>query len=235
MRRFGLFFLAGAMAYLSAIIFAPASYAYRGMLGEARNITGVRVDGRLSEWRGILTIRLESASQCTVGAAKWQGPADASGRFGIAYDDRYLYLAGEVRDDRLVNDQAGILMWNGDCVQIFLDADPEGDANDHTYSSDDYHLGLTPGTDGRRPGWTSWQPPGGRVRPQVAVERTADGYTFEMALPLDQLGIRAAPGTAVGLGITLIDSDTPGEVKSQMSSAPDAWRDPSVLGRVVFR
>lgn len=233
MRRF-VVFVAAVMVFAAAA-FGGTSHAARGVMGEARFLPGVRIDGRPSEWGG-LNIRLDNGGQCITGVENWQGPGDASGRFGIGYDDRNLYVAGEVRDNKLVNDQSGILMWNGDCVQIFIDADPDSDSGDHAYNRDDFHFGVSPGTDGRRPGWTVWQPPSGRVPLNVAIERTSDGYAFEMAVPLDLLGVKPVPGKGIGFGVTLADSDAPKVVKTQLSTADaNAFRDPTVLGRINFR
>lgn len=221
---------------VSVFAASPLTFANRGVMGDARLMPGVRVDGRLSEWGGGLPMRLDNAGQNIMGGGRWMGPADLSGRFAVAYDDRNLYIAGEVRDDQVVNDQSGILIWNGDCVQFFIDADPEGDSAVRSYNEDDFHLGVSPGTDGRRPGWVFWQPAGGRARATLGMERTGDGYTFEIAIPLSILNLSPAPGRMIGFGITLSDSDAPKEVKTQLSNADaNAWRDPGGLGRIIFR
>ncbi len=49
----------------------------------------IRVDGMLREWRGVRRVRLG-------------GGSDASARVGLAYDDRGIYVAASVQDERIV-------------------------------------------------------------------------------------------------------------------------------------
>lgn len=65
----------------------PAARAQAGMRVVA--IERVRVDGALGDWRG--------ANFTSVGDG-----SDASMRFALGYDERGLYLAAEVRDERMV-------------------------------------------------------------------------------------------------------------------------------------
>lgn len=221
---------------LGSVIFSQASLADRAVMGEIRSISNVKVDGQLSEWRGFTPIRIDSAAQCISGANRWKGSADLSGHIFLAYNASYLYIAGEIRDDKLVNDQKGILMWNGDCIQIFIDADLDGDYDSAVYNDDDFSFGISPGNDGKSPEWTIWQPAGKRVGANLGLTRTSEGYDFEFAVPWDQIGMRPAPGKAFGMGFILIDSDEPGVVKSQLANVPaNAWRNPTLFAKVTIR
>jgi hypothetical protein len=61
----------------------------------------VTVDGDLSEWSGV---EEEFAEQPTIFGARqqWQGLADGSMRFRLAWHDNSLYLSGQVHDDAIV-------------------------------------------------------------------------------------------------------------------------------------
>jgi len=225
---------------LISVIYSQSSLANRAIMGEIRALSNVKVDGQLSEWGGFTQIRIDSAAQCISGANRWKGAADLSGRIMLAYSASHLYIAGEIRDDKLVNDQKGILMWNGDCIQIFLDTDLDGDYDTTVYNTDDFSFGVSPGTDGKAPEWTIWQPaskPIGLIHgTSLGLSRTSDGYQFELAIPLEYIGLRPAPGKAFGMGIILIDSDEPGNVKCQLANVPaNAWRDPTLFAKVTIK
>lgn len=225
---------------LVSVVFSQTSLANRAVMGEIRAISNVKVDGQLSEWGGFTPFRIDSAAQCISGANRWKGPADLSGRIMLAYNASHLYIAGEIRDDKLVNDQKGILMWNGDCVQIFIDTDLDGDYDSTVYNADDFSFGVSPGTDGKTPEWTIWQPAGKPIGAilgtSLGLSRTSEGYNFELAIPLEYIGLRLTPGKSFGMGIILIDSDEPGIVKSQLANVPaNAWRDPTLFAKVTVK
>ncbi len=79
----------------------------------------VTVDGDLSEWDA-LPFSCDASADADQ-APGWTGPADASFRFGISYDDDYVYVAVESTDDRLVLDPARSAK-NEDGVALLLDA-----------------------------------------------------------------------------------------------------------------
>ncbi|HSJ52408.1 MAG TPA: protein kinase, partial [Anaerolineae bacterium] len=140
------------------------------------------LDGSLEEWSGP-----EYAVQHVVfGPENWQGPADHSATFRIAWDESRLYLGITVRDDQHVQLSEGNRLYNGDDVEIQVDADLEGDWDDRQLSDDDGQIGfavqdLTLGTyDAYR-----WRPPflEGPIDIDLAVRQTDGGYVLETAIP----------------------------------------------------
>src|SRR3972149_1799834 len=67
--------------------------------------TTPKIDGDLSEWPAGTHIRLGEASQVLEGKESWGGVADVSGDFRVAFDTNHLYLAGQLRDDQIPDDQ----------------------------------------------------------------------------------------------------------------------------------
>jgi len=47
-----------------------------------------------------------------------RGPDDLSGRIVVAYDDEFLYLAAEIRDDIHSQPNADDQVWQGDSIQF---------------------------------------------------------------------------------------------------------------------
>lgn len=69
----------------------------------------VKLDGRLDEWQPLEHANPEPP--LLVGPAEqWQGPKDASVAFSVAHDERFLYVAAKVSDDRLLTDHDKLVL-----------------------------------------------------------------------------------------------------------------------------
>src|SRR5262245_65200213 len=55
-----------------------------------------------------------SAEQGEGAVGGWRGPNDLSASFYVGFDDRYLYLAGHVKDDGIAYDDS--TWWEGDAI-----------------------------------------------------------------------------------------------------------------------
>jgi hypothetical protein len=88
----------------------------------------VAVDGDLREW-GELAFVVDAPAEIE-GHGRYRGPADASFRFDLRWDDDALYLAIDVRDDSVVAGTS-LSAREQDHVGILVDAraDPERSAN----------------------------------------------------------------------------------------------------------
>jgi hypothetical protein len=90
-----------SLAALGAGFIASPAWADPPVDVIARGETRVVLDGVLREWSGTLSA-VDSQSQSSRGAPAWTGPDDAAFGFAVMRDDEALYLAVEVRDDRVV-------------------------------------------------------------------------------------------------------------------------------------
>ncbi len=195
------------------------------------------MDGSLGEWTGAPALVLDRAAQCLplTGAQRWDGPADASATFHVAWDDSRLYLAGTVRDDHLVVHPGRL--WLGDAVEVFLRLPGREGPEDHQWV-------LAPLA--REVRWTLELFRGRRVLTDggldgvevAGLERTGkdgayEGYTFEAALPLSNFpGFLPTHGTEIGLNVALVDADAgPGQKCYLLwSGRVGPAADPSALG-----
>lgn len=200
------------------------------------------LDGNLDDWQAPLIDAAPLAVTALVfGAEAWQGAADLSATAWGAYDDRALYLAVAVRDDRFTQTTRGAELYLGDSLELQVDADLAGDWDRRVFDADDWHIGLSPGmltAGGAAPEAWVWRPQEGRgalVLPLAAAARPS-GYAMEMALPWTLLGIEAAPGLSLGLTVSVSDDDAsePAQESMVSSSANRRWDDPTTMGILIL-
>ena len=173
--------------------------------------TVVTLDGDLDDW-GELPYTFAQAAPQESGHGRWQGRADASLRFAVAYDETQLYLALQVVDDQVVSvpDEP---LWDAaeerpmqDAVLLWLDPYPGGEGDDDPYlviapdaatgkaqviAADEDHRALA-------------------AAARAAAKRDTEGYILEVAVPLAVLQDED-PLRAIRLNLALSDVDVPGE------------------------
>ena len=160
-----------------------------------------RIDGDLSEWadRGCL-VEIPSANLAE--GTKPGSPADSSGRLRAMWDGSALYLAADIKDDKLVTAAADEpQFWEKDSVEFWLD-----DAQ--------YAVRFGPW------GCNFWSAGGNVSGARCAWKKTDSGYEIEMALPAAMLGA-ARQGQQFRFAFGLNDCDGNGR-KSQLYY-PAGW------------
>ena len=204
----------------------------------------IKMDGSVSEWRGMSSTRILGAEHLVVSVndIKWLGDADTSAIIYGGWDDENLYLALDVLDDKYLP-VTGDKTQKGDSVEIYLDMNIAGDYGSAEYSSDDFHIKLSPPQKSQIPGLLISQGNKGRKKVisaekvKVAGAQTTNGYHLELIIPWKVLNVeKVDAGTKVGFDIGLLDRDreSKGWEKGLMWSAPrfDCWKDPRILGRI---
>lgn len=194
----------------------------------ARAPRKVAVDGALGEWPALpFAVRGRPSQQ--EGAA---GPAGGSFRFGVSYDDDYVYVAVDVVDPTPFFDSS-LSERRQDGVSVMLDArkDPARSANQGYFGAiSSGTMGqlaiaqLVPGEPQADPLFGSLlpKPPDGTLR---AARRTPRGYSAELAIPRAFLDERqGGPWSAFRLEISQQDYDAQGS-----ESTTHVWR-PSRFG-----
>jgi LCP family protein required for cell wall assembly len=182
------------------------------------------VGGDISEW----TALVYPVNQPSFGRQNWTGPDDLSVSWNTAWDDKYLYLAGKVKDDVLVQNATGENLFRGDSLEIWLSVDPG--SRTETLSEREFQFGVSFGDlNSSAPAPTAylWMPAQYKGPVQdalIAAGRVEDGYTFEIAIPWSVF--RLTPFSWQGLGLTLAfnDNDSSGTTaqESQIVNRKDA-------------
>lgn len=159
------------------------------------------------------------------GGSNWGGSQDLSGTLWSGWDDTYLYLLVKVSDDIFVQESSGILLYQGDSVELQFDGDLAGDFTSRVYNDDDWQIGLSPGNLlSSNPQWQWWSYRGlpGPGAIQMAAARDSDGYSLAAAVPWTMLRVEPRAGNTFGFAVNINDNDTPGtlEQKSMVSTSP---------------
>jgi len=95
--------------------------------GEPLVITCLRgtpdaIDGDLRDWdlKVMTPAVLDTRGQLYSGQTIWSGPQDSSGKFYLLWDDKNIYIAVVMKDDKLSMNKTGSNIWNADCIEIFF-------------------------------------------------------------------------------------------------------------------
>lgn len=159
------------------------------------------------------------------GGSNWDGPQDLSGQLWAGWDTANLYLLVDVTDDVFVQESAGILLYQGDSIEVQLDADLAGDFTSRVYNDDDWQIGLSPGNLlSASPQWQWWSyrgsPGAGNI--QMSAARNSSGYSLSAAIPWSLLKVTPREGGLFGFAVNVNDNDTPGtlEQKAMVSTSP---------------
>ncbi|MBN1264923.1 MAG: hypothetical protein JXA25_05475 [Anaerolineales bacterium] len=197
------------------------------------------IDGDLDDW-GTLP---ESASINTFGSSYWSGTSDLSAGFKLLWDGDYLYLAVAVTDDIHSQTHSGYYIYEGDEVEIMLDANLESDFNTNALNSDDYQIGLSPGDfSSLSPEYYRFFPSGYGAYPSgvvVKAVQTASGYNLEAKIPWSAFGISDPYiGSHYGFALGVSDSDVSGTSDQQsMTSIVSGYRltRPGTWGTLILK
>jgi len=163
------------------------------------------IDGDLADWAVWPPIALEGRGCVRIDG--WNGPADCSARLWAGWNTRHLFIAADVRDDRLDQKQAGFAIWQGDCIQVALCPGPP--RSDPGYGGvAEFGLALTP----KGPQVFQWLPQARDLAQAKLVVTRADGrLRYEAAIPWASLGPwRPTPDTSLGWSFTVNDADGAG-------------------------
>jgi hypothetical protein len=202
----------------------------------AERTTPVSVDGALDEWPAeALAGRITQPSQVLKAASSWTGPEDASFSLATAQDAQNLYIAIDVRDEKLLSDP-GKMAWEQDGVEVRLDAraDPQRsqERGDAEYNGGFITIVLSPGQNDQTPGlYMRERWPAGT---KAVCKPTPTGYAVEIAVPSAALDtMQGQSWTAVRLNVAVDDADTAGE-PAQLWFRPDWRSDDNMPGSGTF-
>jgi hypothetical protein len=194
----------------------------------------VRVDGDLTEWE-TTTYPLRDVA---FGREAWRDAADLSGLLQLVWDETYLYLAIQARDDRHVQERYGRNLYLGDSMELQFDGDLQRDFEDEVFSADDFQIGISPGNFGDLAAEVYlWRPDEAPAPVPVRAQPTEDGYTVELALPWSLLDVTPADGVGFGFTFCLSDNDLPSTSEQQTmvcSTAARQWMVATSMGTLVL-
>lgn len=172
------------------------------------------VNGDLSDWSRSDPLRFLNDARLTYNSGLWLGFSDLQAEIYLAKSKEYFYMAGSIRDDSLVRGDENI----GDDIGFYFDF--REDSGDFFGRNDTLGPGCfqiyvnAPG--GSSPKATVSMTTAAPY--EIASERTLDGYTFELAIPIATFGEWLANMKGrFGLGIEITDYDDADDL-SQMNA-----------------
>jgi hypothetical protein len=198
---------------------------------------GMTLDGSLSEWidDSFQTISAPADFVATGGAAS--DASDVSARVGARWTDTNLYIALEVTDDQHTNSSTGVLIWEGDSIQIAFDV---GQSGGSAYDGvDDYEYGWAIANGGVLEAYR-WASPLGESSLTPApsqVVRSGQTTTYELSLTPGDLGLGsfAEAGGQVGFSLLVNENDGAGrEGFIEWTSGIGSTKNPGLFGTLVF-
>jgi hypothetical protein len=217
-----------------------------------RTDTPLEIDGNLTDWpRQARPVHLGSKEQYIAGYVKWDGAEDSSARVYTAWDDKWFYLAAEFQDDILSSPCAGFSVYNNDGIEIYLDADYEGDRQLTRYTDDDFQYGFF--IERGRPVVYSWSQLKDYSRDsrialnlnpqpsQTLSGLTLKGMILEGAIPMREFNLRPFAGLHIGFGLAMTDDDDPStvnpffqEIQFSWTRRKNSWQNPQAFGDLFF-
>ena len=170
-----------------------------------------KVDGDLSKWAGRPCIEMRERAQVMPpdpGIA-WKGPEQFSAKVYTGWDERYFYLAAEVRDE-IHSNRFPEAIWKGDCVQFAFDPLANAAALDSKpgYGKDDIEMGVALTAKGVVV--TQWAGGGEAERGiECAIKRdeAAKKTFYELRIPFRALGLSPTAGMAFGFNFVIFNDD----------------------------
>lgn len=207
------------------------------------------IDGNLGDWADVPgAIEVRSPEQVVWGSGAWTGPEDLGGTVRLAWRQEFLFVAVEVTDDQLRQNQRGDSLWKGDHIELYIDAQPDLEPERTAFGQGQFHIAMSPGNFRRTgdpladcvPEVYCYRPEKSAVEGALAgAVPTPSGWALEAALPWAFLGVGApAPGLALRVEVAISDTDSlEPRQESLMTTSTARWEHtrPRVPLRVLAR
>ena len=169
------------------------------------------IDAGLDEWEGATSLSLLYASYISrvSPGREWRGPLDAGAHMSCAWNDDGLCIAVIVADDSIHNERPPNLVWQQDCLEIYIDGRIGEKFMNPPYSKGAYQLFVRPPV-GKSPAALYVNKRDGTIDGlRIAGRQTRVGYTVEMLIPWAAFpGLKPEVGSELGLQFALCDYDT---------------------------
>jgi hypothetical protein len=204
-------------------------------------VSAPTIDGNWQEWRNLTVVY--PAAYVVYGWGNWQNADDLQASFILGWDNTYLYVAVEVKDDKYVQNSTAELIYKGDSLEIQMDVNLAADFYSDSLSSDDYQLGITPGkgsTSGAKEAYL-WYPESQMDSHTSEVTTASTGgdglYRVEVKIPWSIFGISPYEGMRVGFALSVSDNDNAAVNAQQSMVSNIATRmrgDPTTWGELML-
>ena len=195
------------------------------------------VDGKSNDWKKLPFVCDDPAEILGGGPDSWTGAVDCSFRFGVEYDDEYLYIGVEVEDERSVLDPTKH-PWGQDGIEVRLDARPDPIRSNGTGQgehSDIIFVGMSPA--GEVGEMVYYQREAVEKQGvEASCAKTESGFFAEIAVPRAYMDEKQGSAwEAFRLNIAVDDMDEPNGALAQLWWRPDWRKGKSYPGSGTFK
>ncbi len=162
----------------------------------------IAFDGKFDDWKGAFELSMVNP--------KVAG-ADCSGIGYLLWDDTYLYVGVNIKDNEMLNNQPGAKLYRQDSMELWVTTEPREEGGG--YGPKDKQFFVTP-TSGEGKPVFAWlkqaeagvleEIPGSKFR----GGKTADGWALQVGIPWTYLGFKPKAGEKIALNLRVNDSDT---------------------------
>lgn len=212
----------------------------------------IRLDGRFEDWpKAAVWDKVTHTMGWNTpreGIVRPTDDQDASFEFACIADEKYLYVAVKIYDDKkIVGEDISDNVYLDDSIEFYIDGD---NSKSKVYEPDVGQITIgryNVGTDVTHPRLNAWKGTNGKGIPATAtgtmafVADTDTGWIVEGAIPLDVFGIQLKESAVIGFNVQLNDDDDGGKTEHKLSWSnieregnTAAFRDPSVFGELKF-
>jgi len=219
------------------VSFSIVSIAFAGTNYNCPFPISIKLDGDLSDWNGT------GAEFILVPHDKGTGPApndaDASFRFAVSANDKWLYIAIDIKDDAIKFGETDD--WQDDSMEVYIDANH---ARTATYENDDVQ--ITIGAKNidlkniEKPALTG-STGAADTGTQAAVVRSSGGWIIEAGIPLKNSKWDIVPevGKVIGFNIHFNDDDDGSGrdhklIWSDLDIDDASWNNPARFADLTF-
>lgn len=210
----------------------------------------ITLDGSLDDWQGVKFVEVNSQNGVFDGeSSKADNDKDLCYKFAVCYDEKALYVAVEVKDDKLVTDDTNTgekagKCWMDDAVEVFLDGNHNRASNARDQAKLEYQFGgefsLT-ANGAATSNCTGWPKSFGNKKywsGAVTREQLKDGswiVRYEYRLSWTVMGNKPLKKGSLGFTIGVQDDDNGGQRDHALywsGKSPSCWKDESGWGNL---
>lgn len=189
-------------------------------------------DGKLKEWGRADWHHISGGEYVEKGARG--GAKDAGARWAVRWDDQFLYVAVDLKDNEVVNGGMGEGIWKDDCVEVYVN--PDGtDFNWGDVSA--FQLGFSPTSSAGNPARWAWFQRRAPTDQEIQAVWGPKNEVLEVAIAWSFLKMTPGLNREIGFGIAFHDRDVKdGTPECKLtSSVGNIGKTRTRIGRMVLQ
>jgi hypothetical protein len=204
----------------------------------AAKANSIHIDGKLDEWNAVPPVILNDKTPDSIkySSTKYNGPDDCSANLRFAWDEKNLYIAAKVTDDKHFQINRSNRVWSGDCIQFaVIDGGPLPPSRSEDVSTlNEFAIAA----DAKGPFVFSWcsRDAGVQDEAKIAVSGGDGEIIYEVALPWDSINVsRPTSGKKLGVSFVVADNDG-GGLRGWLEWTPGIFnnKDGSAFGCLIL-